>query len=194
MSLEEDRLLKNLRMNLPGAIDPVIKLELFNCADEFFTNTNLWYEEVDFVAVPTTREYLFESGGASRIHRLEYVTDTDKTRKIAATMDEPGVVVLGTAVGERTNLVCRLIYSVRDPEDDNGMPQIPAAIMQKYYNAFLEGTLSRMMSHPAKPYSNERMAVYHGRKFRDMMAIARGDARKMNVFDGQRWTFPRGFK
>lgn len=194
MQLEEERLIQNLRMQLPGALDAIIKSELFNTCEEFFTQTNVWHEDVEFVAVPATREYLFENSGSSRIHRMEYVADRAVTRQFPATMGEPGVILLRDPVEQNTDMVARMTLSVRDPVDNEGMPQFPAWITQRYYFAFLSGTLSRLMSQPAKPYSNERMAVYHGRKFRDMMSIARGDARRANIFDGQRWRYPRTFR
>lgn len=193
-TLEEQRLLNNIRVHAPGALDNVIKLELFNVCDEFFVETNMWAEDVPFTASPGIKEYLFENEGASRVHRLEYVKPASEDRFVQATLLEGGRVVLRDDVNVATAMIARLILSVRDPVDGEDMPQFPTWIMQRYFHLLVEGTVARLMGQPAKPYSNERLSVYHARKFRNMMAVARGDARKVNIYDGQRWRFPRTFR
>ena len=47
-----------------------------------------------------------------------------------------------------------------------------------------------MMSQAAKPYSSERLAVYHMRRFRSGIAAARTDAMRQNAYRGQAWRFP----
>lgn len=191
---EEDRLIQNLRMQLPGALDDIIKFELFNVYDEFFKNTNVWTEDVTFVTVEGRQDYIVENSAQTRVHRLDGVYSEDLTTQYPATMVEPGLVVLTNEVTAEVTLVARLICTVLDPaNEDTGLPTIPEALLKNHYLCFVHGCLSRMMNQPAKPYSNERLAVYHGRKFRDMMAIARGDQRRANMMDGQRWRFPRGF-
>ena len=57
----------------------------------------------------------------------------------------------------------------------------------------LSGLLGRMMSQPAKPYTNMQLSVYHMRRFRDGIARAKVEAMHQNVYRAQSWRFPQTF-
>jgi len=82
--------------------------------------------------------------------------------------------------------------TVTDPvrvTDD--FPILPDWMWDKHYACILDGVLSRMMSQPGKPYSSERLAIYHGRRFRNAIASARVEAMRSNKYRGQNWQFPQ---
>jgi hypothetical protein len=187
------RLMKTLTVRLPGALEDVIKLELFSIADEFLRVSQLWTEEI--IVVTTEDETFYEieaEATTSKINRLINVKNADE-RLISATMAVIGELVLTNEPPADESYTVTVALSIADPTDTNNFPRIPTWILEKYRETFLDGTLGRMMSIPAKPYSNERMSVYHLRRFRDGMAQARVDARHKNVDSANSWQFPRGW-
>lgn len=52
-----DRLLQTLKVAAPGAVDPMIQLQLFNVMDEFFRRTSAWRYVNDITLVEGTQEY-----------------------------------------------------------------------------------------------------------------------------------------
>jgi hypothetical protein len=72
-------------------------------------------------------------------------------------------------------------------------PGIPEEFWDKYHDAIMEGTLALMMAHAAKPYSNERMGIFHGRRFKAATSMAKNDLYNGNVRGGQNWSFPQNF-
>jgi hypothetical protein len=66
-------------------------------------------------------------------------------------------------------------------------------VIEKYQDYVASGVLSRLTTQPGKPYSNQKLAVYHGRHFMEGVALAKKEARQGHVFGGQRWAFPQTF-
>jgi hypothetical protein len=85
-------------------------------------------------------------------------------------------------------------YVVTDPTDEVGMPQAPGWIYDRYERTFVEGLISRMMEQPAKPYSNEKGAILHGRRFQNGMSQARAEVQHMFVRSANVWSFPQSFR
>jgi hypothetical protein len=65
MSYATERLIKNARTSLPGSLDNVILLELFNVLDKFFRDTSIWTEDVPF-SVNRQGRFIISSPRASR--------------------------------------------------------------------------------------------------------------------------------
>lgn len=191
------RLMDNLRIKLPGALDGVIKLELYNVLDEFFRETLAWREDVQFTTVVGDQTYQLTTTDDVQILTLMWVGPADEDgrptwgRSVAAEMQEPGIIRLAEKPAAIDDYVVVLALTVADPTLADGFPFIPEWTLTRYHGAIIDGVLSRMMSQPAKPYSNSSMAVYHGRRFRNACAVARSEARKNNVFAGQAWRFPK---
>jgi hypothetical protein len=196
MSLDTERLMKNARSRLPGAIDTVLELELFNVLDEFFQDSNVWQEAIEFSVtaadeVPTI--YYIEPESVSSIVRLISVV-TSEDRPVAATMQVPGEVILLTQPGGDETYTATVAMTVDDPvQSTNNYPEFPAWVLTKYGMALLDGLLGRMMSQPAKPYSNTQLALYHTRKFRSAIAFASTESVRRNVANAQVWRFPQSF-
>ncbi len=53
----QSRLMNDVRMRVPGALDAAIKQELFSAVDEFMKGTNLWKEQIDFVTSVGIKTY-----------------------------------------------------------------------------------------------------------------------------------------
>src|ERR1043165_6414499 len=61
-------------------------------------------------------------------------------------------------------------------KDECGDWQIPEWMYDMFFDDFLEGTLSRLMSMPAKPWFNEKGAIIHSKRFRNAMAYRKQEA------------------
>jgi hypothetical protein len=186
---EIERLVKNVTIHVPGALEAVLKLELFNVLDEFFRDSLIWKEEVDFeTEVDETFYYAVNSDPGTIISLVGVANENDAP--VAATMQVPGEITLGTAPSVVETLTATVVLTTVDPVDGDGWPQMPEWILSKYRQGIAAGLLGRLMSQPAKPYTNERLSIYHYRRFRGAVALARAEAEHKNLHDGQAWRFP----
>jgi hypothetical protein len=192
MTLALDRILDNARIHLPSALDDALRLELFNVLDEFFRATSMWQEDVTFNVRPGVISYEIANFDPGQMIALMGIVNGDLL-PISGTMREPGTIIVLNDPSKRETYTATVALTVVDPTDRDGNPECPEWILQKYFADVLEGLLGRMMAQPAKPYSSERLAIYHTRKFRNVMANARVEAWHHNLYGGQRWQFPQSF-
>ena len=191
-SRDLSKLMDRARVSLPGARDNLIQLELFATVDEFFKLTNCWYEDVDFGVVSGTRSYLVTPTGVAKIVRLIGVVNSDE-RPQWAVMPTPGEIQLSTDPSVAQIFTARLALTISDPVMRDGYPEFPQWAYDKHSETVLSGLLGRMMSQPAKPYTNMQLSVYHMRRFRDGIARAKVEAMHQNVYRAQSWRFPQTF-
>lgn len=189
-SLDLTRLMNNVRLHVPGALDSAIQLELFNVLDDFFRQSNVWQEEISFRTRSGTTDYSIEPESVSTIVRLIKLQNDDEI-DVPATMEVPGELILRTAPSSSRTLTATVSLTIDDPVNRENYPEFPAWILDKYWLGFVSGVLGRMMSVPAKPYSNERLAIFHSRKFSGAMAAAKSEALHKNLHNGQTWRFPK---
>ena len=192
MSADLNRLMDNCRIRLPGAVDDTIKLELFNTVKEFLSDSNSWYEDVEFAVTSGVTEYVITPSAVASTVRLYGVVNADE-QTVRAAYVPPSSVVLLTTPSQDATYTARLILTVSDPVTRDGYPEFPDWILQAYNDELADGVLGRMMSQLAKPYANERMAIYHMRRFRSGVARAKVDAQHRYVYRGQNWSFPQTF-
>jgi hypothetical protein len=191
MSNEIDRLMTTLRIRIPGSIDAALQDELFVVLEEFLNETNVWREAVELATIAGEVRYDLLAPVAGTINRLLSVVTQDG-RAIRATMPVPGELVLASDVGA-SQLIANVAMTISGYGDRDGYPYVPEWIWSRYGTDFIDGVQARMFSQIAKPYSNERVAIYHMRKFNDAMARARVEAAHENTFGVQRWRFPQSF-
>lgn len=196
-----NRLMDNARIKLPGALDSVIQLELFAVLNEFFQDTNIWYEDITFDVTPTSYTLLENpasytytivplEGGA--INRLMGVVDS-KGFGQRAIMPAPGSIILDFSPNQADTYTARVAKTVTDPVSREGYAQFPDWVMNKYGNDILDGVLGRMMGQVAKPYSSPQLSLLYSRKFQQAINKAKAEAMHGNVYRGQRWRFPQTF-
>lgn len=197
-----NRLMDNARVHLPGALDAAIQLELFSALDEFFQESNIWYEDIQFDVTPTDATYLEDPEAYTyqldvqyngTINRLIGVVDNGGSPQ-RATMPEPGFVVLATSPNDAGTWTARVAKTITDPVTRDGYPQFPDWVLSKYGNDILNGVLGRMMAQVAKPYSSPQMAALRLRSFKQGINKARVEAMHGNVYRGQNWSFPQSFR
>lgn len=196
-----NRLMDNARIKLPGALDSAILLELFSVLNEFFQESNIWYEDINFDVTPTTQTYIenpdaytyqlnvLEQG---TINRLIGVVDSGGFSQ-RATMPTPGYVILSYSPNAAGTFTARVAKTITDPVTRDGYPVFPAWILNKYGNDILDGVIGRMMGQIAKPYSSPTLAPVYLRNFKQGTNKARSEAMHGNVYRGQNWRFPQTF-
>lgn len=193
-SLEFQRLIDDARTQLPGSLVSAIRAELFACVKDFLDQTNVWYEKIDVPIVANTRTYTLTSPTQGRIIRLLnlYVsTDVDEKPCSPVRMDQPGVIILGQTPGASATWVAKVAKTVKDPVDADGNPDIPAWLVEKYWDCFAHGVYSGMHAQGGKPYSNPNMALFRRRQYLKLRNEARIDAIKGNVIGQATWAFPQ---
>lgn len=190
MAAALDRLMTDARVRLVGALDSAIQLELFNTLDEFFKETSAWTEEINFNVDAGETEHTLVPLDYGLIVRLVSVATSDE-QPVAATMGVPGELVLNAEPTEGDTYTATVVMTVTDPTNRTGYAQFPLWTLEQYRQGILDGVLGKMMSHPGKPYTNERLAVYHLRRFRTSLGATRTTVHHQNLQDGQRWRFPR---
>jgi len=186
------KLMDLARVRLPGSRDNILQLELFEVIDEFLRETNLWREEIEIDVVADETEYLIVPTGVATIVRLMWLLD-ENDFPVGCTMEVPGEIVLNTVPSSAATLTATVALSVSSPADRDGYPVVPEWILTHYSGALLDGLQGRMMSQIGKPYSNERMSVYHLRRFQGAIGQARVHGKRKNLYAAQVWRFPQTF-
>lgn len=191
-TLEIDLLMKNLRVNVPGALDDVIKLKLFDTVSRFMDETSIHNETDTITTIAGQTEYEVFPTGPYQITRLLSLADADG-REIDATMDIPGTIILGLEPEAGNVLTATIALKPLDPVDNDGYVQCPDWLVSKYSKVFIHGVMGELFSLPAKPYSNERLAIYHMRAFAAGIGSARVDVARRNRYRSNQWAYPRTF-
>jgi hypothetical protein len=188
-SREITRLMDNARLHVPGALDAALKLELFNTFDDFLQRSLFWQESIDYMtSVGRTSYELAGTEDGAIVSLVSNVNGSDTP--IRATMDTLGAIELAITPAQVEELTATVAYTVVDPVDVDDYPRIPDLLLSKYGAGILAGLIARMMSQPAKPYTNERLAIFNSRKFNAAVATARAAVAHANLHGGQTWRFP----
>lgn len=198
-----DRLITNARNNLPGALEATLKLEVFNATHDFCAGSTVWQDVQTLRTKANKVDYEVTASDQNAYYtqilygyRQEQDPDTLEWRKsidIGVVMNSPTNIKLLYTPNSVENLV--VVFAMAPvPTDELGdLPGIPESFWSMYHNVIMEGVLGRMMSQAAKPYSNERLGIYHLRKFRTAIATAKVEKDNGNVRGGQGWIYPQNF-
>jgi hypothetical protein len=183
------RIINNAQIHLPGAIEDVFKVELYNVCEEFFKTTNTWQEMVPFVTIQDKRVYEIVPTVGLFV-RLMNVTDQDGFQRIGWMTDDMFLTLRDTPTGG-SEYTAFLAVTCVDPVKKDGWPEAPEDLLKKFYEPLLEGLLGRMMLQPSKPYSSPDLGVMHMRRFHDRMAVARTEQLHQSTYNAQSWRFPK---
>jgi hypothetical protein len=193
-SNDQTRLINDARIRLTGAVDNVIQQELFAITDEFLKFTNIWTQLLPFLTVPNQNTYVVTPAFASTaINRLMYVMNSSLLPVAGGSMSIPGRLVFTPILSTSDTFMAAVGLNTVDPVDANNYPLIPAWITTKYRTDFLDGLFGRMMSQPVKTYSNEKMSIYHLRRWRQALSKAKKEVQHQNTMRGQAWFYPASF-
>ena len=180
------------RVRLPGARDNILQLELFAVMNQFFQDSNCWYEDIDFDVNTTTNIYYVTPTSVSSPIRLLGVVNSNQ-QGVSAGFALPDTIKLAYTPSQADTYTCRIALTVNDPVTREGYPEFPDWILDKYNNDILEGLLGRMMSQMSKPYSNKELGAFHLRNFKAAISQAKVESERNNVYRNQNWRFPQSF-
>lgn len=192
-TLVTDRLMENLRVRLPGSKDTVIKLELFNVIDEACRTAGMWIEPIPIALAVGQDLYDITPAGTSVVEVIEVAHPTLDVTDITY---DAGQIVLSTvpAADDVDSSPLYVTAQLAPSNTETDITQwLPVDLWTTQHELLLDGTLGRMMSQIAKPYSNPVFATFHGRRFRNAMAMARNGTATGSVAYSRTWSFPRGF-
>lgn len=192
-SLDLNRIMDNLRVRLPGAVDSVLQLELFNTLNEFCCGSNIWREKIDVPITAGVKIYDLTPSGNSKVVRLMSLVDGNDFPVSAAIDTIDFTLELFDTPNTSSTFYATVALTVDDPVNTEGYPNFPSWILATYQVDIEDGVLARMMSQPAKPYSNTQLALFHQRRFTSATAVARAEAQRRYTYGGQVWRFPQSF-
>lgn len=198
--------LNELRSNLIGASDAGIKTELYSVIKEFLHDTNAWIEHIELLVENSVQSYNLVPRTGGQVIRLVGVWDGFRfpvnasmpTFSMLNVHTPVDVTSVAQAVTDRsrqasTPWLVVVAKNIDLPNTRQNIPICPEFVLKVYSMYIVDGVLGRMLSQPSKSWSNTALGIYHLKRFRDGISIARDSAWNQNVVGGQRWAFPRNF-
>jgi len=196
-----DRLRAQAQMQLPGALDGPITMAIFGVVTDFCVKTNTLWEEQDIRTRVDKRDYEVAATESDLYYtKILSVVDNDgevdqrfltSPSRIPAYMLNPGVIRFHNTPKQVQLVTVRMAMAPRPTDNFGSLPNIPDNFWDMYHSVLLEGLLSSMMGQVAKPYSNERMGIFHGRRFIAGCSTVKVEAINGQLVGGQAWQFPR---
>lgn len=178
---------------LPGADPALIDMEMRWVAHEFMSETRLWRRTMDITLLPLIRDYAIpieDYETVTLLKRSAYgerelgngipTPDTNEgsprfvgllNDRTARVYPLPGTEQLNTTI---TLDLCASVLPVLDvPLPDEIRP---------YNQALLDGLLARMLGMADKPWTDQRMALYHRQEFVRAFTMTRREMEKDRTF------------
>jgi len=188
------RMMDNIRVRVPGVLDSMIQLEMFNAIDAFLTSSILWTEKIDFPVFYGTKvgEQTIVEPEAGRIFQLQWVHNSNLIPQ-RMTMPEEGLLEFVDIPSQDDTWTAQVAITCDDPTTREGYPVVPAWIVNKYYQGMIDGILARLYSQPAKPYTSDKLAIFHAQAAASARGRAKGEAAQQNLYRGQPWRYPQNF-
>lgn len=184
----------NLRIRAPGVLDGVLQLELYNALDAFLQATNIWTQDIQFTAIGGTLcgATIDIEPDYGSIYQLMWTRNSQKMNQLMSMM-EPGTLEYLQPVSDTDTWTATCAITITDPTTSDGYPVAPAWIVDKYRSIIIHGTLAMLFSQPAKPYTSDKLAIFHGKHFEAGKGKGKAEAQQRNLYGGQAWRFPQAF-
>ena len=198
------RIIDKARIQLPGSLEGVLRLELFDVLKEFLQRTDAWQEDIIIPIQPNWPFYELPPFSQSLVNRLIWLEGQPPN----STPPQRGPVQQGHLERTGASAILKIdrppstqqawcahvALTVIDPTDNEGLPTLPEWVVEKYHDYLGSGLIHRMAMHPGKPYSNEKLAVMNGRRFEVGTSLAKKEVRQGHVYGAQSWAFPQTFR
>lgn len=179
------------RVALPGATDAGIQRELWGVVNEACREGWIWHEVVPVLIVAGQLQYTLAPAGTEVVFVLNV---GHETLDLSNTLIEFGklffTVTPTAADAAGLPLLASLVLAPAVDAASSLEGLIPEDMWRTFHQLWLHGLLARMMAHPAKPYSNATLAVFHRRSFNRDLVEARLRVRTGGVPGIQTWRFP----
>jgi hypothetical protein len=190
---EWQRFINQARMKLPGASDAGLKGELFDTLNDFFGQSSVWLENIDFNVVPNVVDYDLGPSDGGQIIRLMNVVNVSNVGQ-PALMPELGKIILSNIPAAPAVYTVTVAKNVALPTDEDSYPIVPDWVISVYGTGILDGLLGRMMTQIAKSYSNATQGMFHLKKFQSAITGARIAALRANTLGTQAWGYPQAYR
>jgi hypothetical protein len=189
---EWDQLIFQGQQHAVGTSVRGLTAELYEVLKEFFTDSNSWREDILFDAEADVKSYAITPFEGGKIIRLMGVWG-DNNSPWAAFMNDFGTVVLLNAPSQTPSApwMARVVKTIGVPVDKEGKPDAPEWVLSVYSTHILDGLLGRLMAMPGKAWTNPTQSVYHLKRFRAGIQLARTNASRANLVGAQEWAYPR---
>jgi hypothetical protein len=185
-----EALMDTLRLRLPGARDGTMHVEMFNVIDEICRTTHAFRKELEITPVVNQQVYNIATTGFEVL--ITYQVTHDTLGLDGSTFDANVLTIPSkpTASDVADPLILEASVTPVRGGADTPSAWLDNTHWSRFYQAILDGTLFRMHSQVAKPYTSQPNSVYHGRRFRSEMAKLTARAGHVSEIDPQGWSFP----
>jgi len=189
------RLIEQAQQHLTGASINGIKLELYDTIDEFVTDSGCWGEWIVVNILAGQQDYRITPAHGGMIQRLVHMHDSNYLG-LPALLPElrpPGAIL--HIIWPQNNPLAAKAYVLKKvvlPTTKDDLPEAPEWLLPTYHRQIFDGLVGRMMAQPGKTYTSAQN-IYHLKRFRDGIAVAKAAAMRSNLFGGQAWRFPRTY-
>ena len=198
------RIMDSVRLQAPGALEGTLRLEFFNTLKEFLQRSDIWREDITVPTVANWEYYELPALSQGLVNRLIWLEGPRPTVSSGVPqygsprnghLERTGRAALLKIYPPSTTetWIAHVALTIIDPTDSEGLPSMPDWAVEKYQDYITSGLLSRLAMQPGKPYSNEKLVMYHGRRFLQGIALAKKEAQQGHTFGGQRWAYPQSF-
>lgn len=188
-----DRIMDELRMELPGAKDAQIQLILGSVVDEMCRTADIYPASIEILLVAGTNTYVGISPTGQnivRIYNLDHGTIDTGGATYDVYSDTLSLATVPTSADTGELLVALASVTPRLAVQ-TWTNWLTTELWELHYQALIDGTCGRMMLQLAKPYSNPAMGRVRRQSFRNRMALARSQTVSGAAPDAQMWSFPR---
>lgn len=213
MAIQErdfERLMNQVRNQLPGSSDSGIKGVMFDVINEFFDVSNAWTEWLQFSINVNQQLYSIYPQHGGMILRLIAVYDSNQvplpasivlgpqpnntSSSVPAQYIPPPGALLSLTFPQNTSMQGSILVAknVILPNNKDEIPDAPSWLFPFYGRYITEGIVGTLQLQKGKPYYDPSPlgAQFHLRKFRDGMAMAKVATMRSNLFGGQSWRYP----
>lgn len=183
-------LMDTLRIRLPGAKDGALQLELGNTIDEICRYGDVYQEILQVHLIMGQTQYTITPTDKEIIKLFQVIHDTLDLTEAVYDAGELSLAY-GPLASDTTLPMFVHVSLVPEIAGTDWVNWLPERLWKGLYQTLIDGVCFRMMTQLGKQYSNPKMAVYHGKRFRSAISSVRYRASQGDLTGGQNWVFPR---
>lgn len=173
-----DRIYDAVEASLPGVAHPMVQLALRDTLDEFCVRSIYWRQPVGWTMVAGT--LLVDLNPIDNVALVAWVLGVSGLR--AWVVRPPGILIdAGDGSTDRTGMALVACKPNWASAADFAIA-LPSFLTDDWSEALRDGVLFRLHGQLAKPYSSPPLAMYHGKRFRAQIQLAREAARNSGDF------------
>lgn len=192
LTQDYERLINQAIVELPGASDAGIRQALYEIMHEFFTETDVWQEEISVSVVADTVDYTLTIAEGGEFVRLLALVNSAGAGQPAIS-DMVGNITLRDTPSAAATWTATISKTIGIPVDREGKPLIPNWVISRWEPVISAGLIGRMMMQNKKPYSDKIGAQYWLRRFRNGLGNVKSAILHGNLKGANTWSYPRGF-